>query len=325
MATSGVIETRPFVTRKIIDQAYARCGVYKAKITPDMIETAMAELSTFLLSMANRNIPSWCMERLVLPLYEGQAEIELPIGTINALNVNYRILQPAAQETITTPASTYTYTASNVTTVGVLWDDTSIAVTLQASADNVEWVTVGSIAAGEYEAGEWSWIDVNTLVAYEYFRLTAGAAIEAVEVYLGTLPQEIPLGMLNRDQYVDQTNKSFASQPTNYYPQKNYPLLMLNLWPTPYAAATYCQLVVWRHRNIMAVGTLRQDLELPLVWYEAIQAVLAAKCALATPEVPLERIALLDVKAEKALNDAWDGDGDGTPSLIQVDISPYTR
>lgn len=325
MATTGVVSSAPFVTRQIIDLAYQRCKVYPAQITPEMVKTAEQTLYLFLVTFGNRGIPSWCVEEIIVPMYAGVNLIQLPAGTVKILDANYRILQPVEHLEVTVQASTYTFDeAQNVTTVGVLWDGTSVATTLQAYDGNA-WVTVGTIAGGEFAAGEWSWVDVRSITAYEQFRLTAGAIIEAAEIYLGTQPQEIPMGSLNRDQYSDQTNKPFQSRPTDYYPQRNYESIDMYLWPTPNDESTYAQLVVNRQRHPMTVGNLRQNMEVPLRWYEALIANLAAQVGLTTPTVDDARLDRLERQATQKLNEAWDGDGDGTATSFQVDISPYTR
>jgi hypothetical protein len=139
------------------------------------------------------------------------------------------------------------------------------------------------------------------------------------------LPQEIPLGSLNRDTYVAQSNKIFAGRPANYWMKRDRLRPELYLWPAPNTTAESAQLVVWRHRHIMDVGKLTQEIEVPQRWMEAITAQLAFKIALQTPMVDAGMIPKLQALAQAAQQVAWDGDNDGSPTFIQPWIAPYTK
>jgi hypothetical protein len=145
------------------------------------------------------------------------------------------------------------------------------------------------------------------------------------EVYLGTLPQEIPMGQLNRDTYVAQSNKVFTGRPLTYWFQRDLPQPVMNLWPSPNLAAEHQQLIVWRHRHIMDTENLRQDVEVPQRWLEAIIAGLASRVASETPNVDANLMPLLEQRWLAARQTAWDGDGDGSPTFINPGIGCYTK
>jgi hypothetical protein len=133
------------------------------------------------------------------------------------------------------------------------------------------------------------------------------------------------MGVLNKDDYVAQNNKIFASRPTTYWFQRNLIDPVMNVWPAPNAAAEYAQLIVWRHRQIMDVGTLQQELEIPQRWYEAIVALLASKLVIEVEGTDMSLFPTLSQLAEVAIRKAWDGDNDGSAMKIQPWISPYTK
>jgi hypothetical protein len=97
------------------------------------------------------------------------------------------------------------------------------------------------------------------------------------------------------------------------------------LWPAPNETAETAQLVVWRHRHIMDVGKLTQEIEVPQRWLEAITARLAAKMAMETPAVDAGLMPMLQQMAQIAQQAAWDGDNDGSSTYIQPYIAPYTK
>ena len=99
----------------------------------------------------------------------------------------------------------------------------------------------------------------------------------------------------------------------------------MHIWPAPFAAAEQAQLIVWRHRHIMDTENLRQDVDIPQRWLEAIIAGLASKVAAETPSVDMNLIPMLEQKYAIAKQTAWEGDNDGSPIFINPGISGYTR
>jgi hypothetical protein len=143
-------------------------------------------------------------------------------------------------------------------------------------------------------------------------------------ITLGNLPQEIPLGQLNRDSYVNQSNKVFSGRPSSYYFQRDLPEPIVNIWPAPFAASEQAQLVLWRHRQIMDTENLQQEVEVPQRWLEAIIDGLAARVAAETPQVDPQIMAVREQKAAMSVQRAWDGDNDGSPIQINPGIGVYT-
>ena len=75
MAVSGTISTTTFDTRRIIDHAFRRCKITAQRITAEMQDIATDLLYLLLSEMASVRTPSWCIEKLILPFYEGQGLI----------------------------------------------------------------------------------------------------------------------------------------------------------------------------------------------------------------------------------------------------------
>jgi hypothetical protein len=97
------------------------------------------------------------------------------------------------------------------------------------------------------------------------------------------------------------------------------------LWPAPFVAAEQAILVLWRHRQIMDTENLRQEVEVPRRWLEAIINGLAARVAAETPTVDANLIPALEQRAALSLQAAWDGDNDGSPIQINPGIGAYTK
>jgi hypothetical protein len=330
MAVSGTVSDTVFNTNRVIDNAFRRCRLKAQAITPEMQGYARDALYLILSDIANVKTPSWCVEKQIYPFYEGQPIITLDKGTVTVLNANIRVMQEVTGVTTSLPNSyTVDFTGNDggvgiVNSVGVKWSAAAVDLIFEASNDGSTWVQVGSQTTTA-ASGEWTWTDVVPAFPYAYFRITSLSVISATEIYLGNQPQEIPMGKLNRDNYVAQSNKIFQGRPVTYWFQRDQVYPKLNLWPAPNAEAEHQQLILWRHRHIMDVGSLSGEIEVPQRWMEAIIAMLSAKLALQTPEVDANLIPLLDQKAGMAYTMAMDGDNSGSSMTILPNIGLYTR
>ena len=326
MAYSGNVSGTTFNALKVVDHAFRRCRLPAQAITAEMQDYALDSLYLMLSEFANIKTPSWCIEKLILPMYENQPLVVLPPGTVEVLNLNYRVLQLLGG-TVTTASTSYTVSFSSqttVNTVGIEWSAAAVPVTFQVSTNGSAWTTVGTSSAVA-SAGNITWTDISGALAYQYFRITASAPLNYSAITLGNLPQEIPLGQLNRDSYVNQSNKVFPGRPSNYYFQRDLPEPVINLWPAPFSASEQAQLVLWRHRQIMDTENLQQEVEVPQRWLEAIVNGLAARVAAESPNVDAALVPLLEQRSAMSMQRAWDGDNDGSPIQINPGIGVYTK
>ena len=327
MAYSGNVSGTTFNALKVVDHAFRRCRLPAQAITSEMHSYALDSLYLLLSELANIKTPSWCIEQLILPMYENQPLITLPPGTVEVLNLNYRTLQLLSGATTTT-STTYSVnftTATVVNTVGIKWSAAAVPVNFQVSTNGSSWTTVGTSSVTA-SAGEITWTDISGALAYAYFRIVATTGtLSYSAITLGNLPQQIPLGQLNRDSYVNQSNLQFPGRPSNYYFQRDLPEPVVNLWPAPNSAAEQAQLILWRHRQIMDTENLQQEVEVPQRWLQAIIDGLANRVAAETPQVDAALMPVLDQRAAMSMQRAWDGDNDGSPIQINPGIAAYTR
>jgi len=263
MSYSGTVSSTTFNAVKVVEHAFRRCKLPAQGITAEMTSYALESLYTVLSELANVKTPSWCIERVVLPMYENQPVVPLPTGTVEVLNLNYRVLQPLTGS-VTESTTEYYVNFSSTTTVnvvGIKWTADAVPITVQVSSDGLTWATVATQSAGA-ASGEISWLDIDGAKAYQYFRIVATTGTLSYSwVTLGNMPQEIPIGQLNRDSYVNQSNKVFPGRPNSYYFQRDLPVPIVNLWPAPNVTAETAQLVLWRHRHIMDTANLQQTVD----------------------------------------------------------------
>jgi hypothetical protein len=335
MAYSGNIGVKTFNALKVIDHAFRRCRLPAQAITSEMQEYALDSLSFMLDELANIRTPAWCVEQQILPLYENNQIVTLPKGTIDVLNLNLNVLQELSG-TVTAVNTSYLVnftTPTIVNFIGIKWSAAAIPVTFQTSPDNITWTDVGTSTSLDLStnltavAGNITWTQITGALARQYFRIisTDGAStISYTTITLGNMPQAIPLGVLNRDNYVNQSNLVFAGRPSSFYYQRDIPQPVVNLWPAPNAASEKYQLVLWRHRQIMDTDNLQQQIEIPNRWLEAIINGLAARVCAETVSADASLIPTLEAKAAMSVQRAWDGDNDGSPIQINPGIGVYT-
>ena len=328
MAFSNTVSQTVFDTRRVIENAVRRTKLTAEQITPEYIDIANDQLFLLLGDLANQGVPLWCIEKQIYPLYNGVGDIVTDTGTVDLLNTNLRyLMEVAGTDYDTSTEHTVDFTSDTfVSTVGVLWSATAVPIALERSDDNVTWTTIQSETPSA-TAGQWTWYDLDSSVAARYFRVRATTGTLGFDqIFLGNTPTEIPLARMNRDDYTNLPNKTFQSnRPLQYWFDRQVNQPIMHLWPVPNAQAEVYQIVTWRQRYIMDVGTMTQQLEVPQRWFNAIVSLLAAALALELPDVAPELIPMLDAKAAQALASAQAEERDASPIMWAPNISMYTR
>jgi len=328
MAYSNTVSQTVFNTRKVIENAIRRCKLPAESITAEYVDIANDQLYLLLSDLANMGAPLWCIEKQIIPMYNGVGDVVLDTKVVDILNSNFRQLQTVSGVNTTT-STTHTIAFGGdtfVTTVGVKWLAASVPIAIERSPDNIVWETIQTenpVAT----SGEWTWYDLESSIATPYFRVRATSGnLVFEEIYTGNTPTEIPLARMNRDDYTNLPNKYFQSNRSlQYWYDRLIPNPVMHLWPVPNSGADYSQLVLWVQRYIMDVGTMTQQIEVPQRWYEAIVSMLAAKMAQEITEVDVGMIGMLDAKAERALYVAQAEERDNSPMTIAPNIAMYTR
>ena len=328
MAYSNTVSQTVFNTRKVIENAIRRCKLPAESITAEYVDIANDQLYLLLSDLANMGAPLWCIEKQILPLYDGVGDVVLDTKVVDILNSNFRQLQTVSGVNTTT-STTHTIAFGGdtfVTTVGIKWLAASVPIALERSIDSIVWETIQTENPVAI-SGEWTWFDLESSIATPYFRVRATTGtLVFEEIYTGNTPTEIPLARMNRDDYTNLPNKYFQSNRSlQYWYDRVIPNPVMHLWPVPNSGADYSQLVLWVQRYIMDVGTMTQEIEVPQRWYEALVAMLAAKMAMEIVEVDVGMIGMLDAKAQQALYTAQAEERDNSPMMIAPNIAMYTR
>jgi hypothetical protein len=202
----------------------------------------------------------------------------------------------------------------------------TMSIIYEYSADGITWKTLVDLGSVAVVDNEWIWTDIVAGQTVQYYRVRAYNATTLVvrEVYFGNNSTEIPMARLNRDDYTNLPNKNFtANQPFQFWFDRTVPKPSIYLWPVP--SDTFVQMTLWYSRQVMDVGALTDELEIPQRWYEAVVSMLAHRMAMELPGVAVDRIGYLEKMADKYLYDAEQEERDKSPIYYAPNISVYTR
>lgn len=333
MATSGTVGSTVIDTAKIVDHAVRRCGKDVSVLSPEDLDTAMESLYTFLSGLTNRGINLWAIDKELVGLNENRATYILNPGTIDVLSVNY-CTSTALSHTGTVYEDSYQaqFTAAvPVKLVGIYYNATRLHDWIvEVSNDGTTWSEIANFGTVEGQAGRWSWHDIDPAYSTSYFRVRdtrpdpnnqyLNLGVDTVRVSSGF--NEIELTPMSRDTYNALPAKRTPGRPTQYYFNKQIvPEIVLD----PEPSDTLAHLVVRRHRMIQDITSLQDEVEVPSRWFEAIIWGLAKLLAYELKGVDKELRLECAAHAAAAMDEAEDGETDGSPFYLQPNISGYTR
>jgi hypothetical protein len=356
MAYSGTVGTTVVTVQTLIDHGARRCGKLAEELTSEQVLSARESLFFLLSNLINIGIQYWAISKKVYGLQADNYVYQLPVGGNDVLQALYRRM--------TRPVGVYTSSAGGVTdniadgnintycqqgspngnivvdygsdtnyigSIGIMpyvsgggsaiWN-----YAFQSSLDGVTWKTLYTGTNVAVTDGQWIWQDINPGANVEFYRMLAsgGTTLALREWYLGVNSTEITMARLNRDDYTNLPNKQFtANQPFQYWFNRTIPQSEIYLWPVP--SDPFVQMTVWYSRQIMDVGDLYGELEVPQRWYEAVVMMLAHRMSLELPAVDLNRVQYLEGQAEKYLAMAEEEERDKSPVYFAPNISVYTR
>jgi hypothetical protein len=202
----------------------------------------------------------------------------------------------------------------------------SWTLTLEYSTNGSTWSTLDDLGTVVVTDNQWIWTDIDPGQSVQYYRVRAsgGTTLALREFYVGNMSQEITMSRLNRDDYTNLPNKNFtANQPYQFWFNRTVPEPQIYLWPVP--SDPFIQMTVWYSKQIMDVGDLTDELQIPQRWYMAVVSMLAHQMSLELPAVDINRVTYLEQQAEKYLALAEAEERDKSPIYFSPNISCYTR
>lgn len=357
MAYSGTIGTTIINVQTMIDHGARRCGKLAEELTSEQIISARESLFFALSALANKGINYWAINKKVFGLKADQYIYKMPLGCVDVLNVLYRTMSRPVGDYATSAGGNVSFVAdSDIDTycqqssangnisvfygtdnpvyagsIGILpyvaGGGTAVwSIIFEYSTDGSTWNTLEDLGQITVQDNEWVWTDVDPGQNVEYYRIRAynGTTLALREFYVGNNARLIQMSRLNRDDYTNLPNQNFtANQPYQFWFDRTIPQPTMYLWPVP--SDPFIQMTVWYSRQIMDVGALTNELEVPQRWYEATIFMLAHRMALEMPNVAPDRIAYLEKMADRYIYEAEQEERDKSPIYFQPQIGVYTR
>lgn len=357
MAYSGTVGETVINVQTLIDHGARRCGKLAEELTSEQLLSAKQSLFFLLSHLGNKGINYWCINKKVFGLKADQYIYDMPLGCIDVLNVLYRTMNRPTGQYSTSAGGTVALAYDNdvdtwcqqssangnisvdygtgnpiyAGSIGFLpyisgGGSATWSITLEYSVDNITWNTLDNLGSIVVTDNQWVWTDIDPGQSVQYYRIRAynGTTLALREFYVGNDSREIQMSRLNRDDYTNLPNKNFtANQPYQFWFDRTIPQPTVYLWPTP--SDPFIQMTVWYQRQIMDVGALSGELEIPQRWYEAVVFMLAHRMSLELPQVAADRITYLEKMAEKYLFEAEQEERDKSPIYLAPNISVYTR
>lgn len=339
----------------LIDHAARRCGKLAEELTSEQLVTAREALGFVMTNLINIGIQYWAIQKEVIGLTPDKYIYTLPVGSNDVLNALYRTMnRPTGsysssaggnaalagdndidtycQQTSANGNIAINFGTSNpiyAGSIGILpfvsgGGSATWTLILEYSSDGTSWNTLEDIGTVVVTDNQWKWYDIDPGQSVQYYRIRAsgGTILALREFYVGNNSREITMSRLNRDDYTNLPNKNFtANQPYQFWFNRTIPQPEIYLWPTP--SNPFVQMTVWYSKQIMDVGDLTDELQIPQRWYMATLAMLSHQLALELPAVPLDRVQYLESQAEKYLNQAEQEERDRSPIYFAVNLSVY--
>lgn len=319
MATSGTVATTTIDTASLLEHSMRRAGKLPSEQTPDVITLAQESLFFLLTHIANRGLNLWCVERQFIGLATGQGAYDTPAGTIDVLNVVY--------STPTIVASTNSVVANGMqavipaTAIQRVGFKPAAAYTgvVSLSADGTP---LTSLPSASYVSGAWYWADLPVQTIGATFTVT-GNTFTVSDVRLASRISDLPVSQWNRDTWAVQTDKYKQGHPSTNFLVEKFLTPRLTLWPVPDNDLSH--LTIYRHRQVQDIGTLPQQIEVPVHWYEGIIWQLTARLVVELPNVDPNRIQLALQQAEKYEFEDELSSSDGSAITVVPGIGVYNR
>jgi hypothetical protein len=352
MAYSGTVGQTVVTVQQFIDQGARHSGKLAEELTVEQVQASKQALFFILSNLINQGINYWAIDKKVYGLQPNQFEYLLPLGGNDVLNALYRTLaRPSGSVSASSGTAAYAtdgdidtidvQTAINgniainygtdnpiyAGSIGILpGTNGSFHILLEYSTDGSTWSLLEDTGVTTWVNNEWQWYDIDPGANVQYYRMreTGGNTLAVREFYVGNNSTEVTMARLNRDDYTNLPNKNFtANQPYQYWFNRTLPQSKIVLWPTP--SDPFVQMTIWYSRQVMDVGDLNGELEIPQYFYQAIQMMLSHQMSLLLPSVEMPRIQYLEAQAEKYFQMAESENRDKSPIYYAPNISVYTR
>ena len=345
MSTSGTYNFNDVQIDDIAREAYERCGIVSDKLDGLQIQSAETSLNFMLSQWGNRGLNLWTIEKVMMPLIQGQPSYPLPNATIDILEATIAQLTRLNTQGVASSSSGVAQNAfDGDPTTSCIQDSPNGFIAWTYPTSTIVWyvgvqsnvATNYSLYIEYYDGYNWNLAYDTGLESYEAgaqvfyvlpvaysalawrIREYGGATLNIQELYFSIPNTSRLITRFSREEYISIPNKTVQSIPSSYYIDRTKNPV-LNLWPTP--DSTYRYIIYNRQRYPQDIGKLINNVDTPQRFYEALVAGLAAKLAL---KFAMDRYDRLRIEAQEAYDVAARADTERVPMRIEVNTISFT-
>ena len=321
MTTSGTIGKTIVSTDVLVEHALRRCGKQASEQTAETIDIAKSCLYIMLAHYANNGLNLWCVERRLLGFQALKKDYQLPVGTVEVLNLSQAT--PVLASGILTANAITLDRSAQITRVGVKFSVLPTAnFDISTSSNGVDFLVQSTVDIDYLEVDsitETYWFEFDPLITCTNVSVSAGTV---EKLLCATTVSEIEIVQDNRDTYASLPNKSQTSMTVTSYMFSKTLAPFLTIWPLQADDSRHMAMNL--HRQIQDVGRLTQKLAIPERWYEATIIQLAFRLAMELPKVDAARITLLAQLAQQFTLSAGYQETDSSTTYMVPDIGCYS-
>ena len=298
---------------QVITAAVRQLGILDQQLPrPDAIVRHSLALNMMLKSWQLQNIGLWLLREITLfpALNTARYAIGSSGTNFTLTPVETTLAADAALGALTISGTSATGIANN-SNIGIKLDDGTRQWTTVNGAPSGTTITLA--AALTAAASE-----DNTVKAYAS---KAQRPLRILEARWKTGTNEIPLNIIDRDEYIRQTNKSTTGMPVMLYYDPQLTTGYVNFWPAPNTVDAVIPMTATYQIEDMTASS--DDFEIPVEWYNAVVYNLANEImneyGTAVSEAAMERVMR---KAESEFSIARNHDA---PISVQFVANPNGR
>jgi hypothetical protein len=356
MSTSGsnTGQLRSYTARQILERALRQAGVKPAQFTSEMVAVGFDVFNTMLEEMLNLGMQLWARDRVIVPMYVNRITAQTPIGTSVVIDVQQRTLMrptPTLVESdqgglplaafdgdLTTSCTQdnplgmitawYPPPGLEISSYGIFFTRAALyGWMVEYTVDNMNWLACDA-ASVPIQAGEWVWRELDgmpsNIVGMRLRSVTPDVPLSIGELYFGNMPTDIPMGVITKDDYDAQPDKTSAGPPWTWYQDRILPAPVLYLWPRPNDAAKFLSLVVRRRRFLDQLTDMSQTLDISPRWNEGITSSMARRLCKEIPEANMQRLPMLLQEEARDMALAVGEERDPAPERYNPGLEVYS-
>lgn len=316
----------------VVERILARCEIDTFNQTPDLINKARINLFYHLSNLSNAGTLVWMIDRRTLQLYRGQTKYTMPPGAMDLINVNRRTyvgIDGTVGGIVTQVLNAFLTLQQRVVLVGfdVIGNTNALENTITVETLNgATWTVRKTIT--QLWSGERRWVEIDGAAEADAVRVivtgAGNATLDPSVCLAASSYRDLPLGMFNRDDWSNQSDKRTYGTVVNIYHDKQYENV-LYVWQTPSDESQLLNIEYTTQGE--DIPELYDNIRIPSRRLESVIDGVAYSVAKELPKTRMDGAKLqeLQMAAKMSRTEADEGETDNGPTRLYPNIRVYTR